>query len=132
MTEYKSEDYINYRIQRAKETIKEVDVLIENKFWNTAINRMYYACFYAVGALLVKHKIEVLSHSGCRQKFGQLFVLTGKIPKHLGKHYSELFEKRNKGDYNDFFDFDEEIVMRLYEPSKELIKCIEELLTRNN
>ncbi len=71
MTTYRPEDYINYRIQRAKETILEVDVLIENEFWNSAINRMYYACFYAVGALLVKHGIETTSHSGTRQKFGQ-------------------------------------------------------------
>jgi hypothetical protein len=41
MTEYQPEDYINYRINRADETIREVAVHIENKFWNTAINRMY-------------------------------------------------------------------------------------------
>lgn len=35
--------------------IAEIEVLIENKLWNTAINRMYYACFYAVGALLLKN-----------------------------------------------------------------------------
>ncbi len=67
MTTYKPEDYIDYRIQRAKETIIEVGVLIENGFWNSAIDRMYYACFYAVGALLVKHGIETTSHSGTRQ-----------------------------------------------------------------
>ena len=58
MTDYKPEDYAQYRLQRAKETIQEVKILIENKFWNTAINRMYYACFYAVGSLLVKNGVE--------------------------------------------------------------------------
>ncbi len=48
MTEYKPEDYSKYRLQKARETILEVEVQIQNKFWNTAINRMYYACFYAV------------------------------------------------------------------------------------
>jgi uncharacterized protein (UPF0332 family) len=71
--------------------------LIENQFWNSAINRMYYACFYAVGALLVLNGVETSSHSGMRQKFGQLFVKTGEINRDLGKHYSELFEKRHKG-----------------------------------
>jgi uncharacterized protein (UPF0332 family) len=61
MTEYKPEDYSIYRIQRANETILEVETHIKNGFWNTAINRMYYACFYAVGALLVKHGIDVSS-----------------------------------------------------------------------
>lgn len=89
---------------------------------------MYYACFYAVGALLVKSGIETASHSGTRQKFGQLFVKTGKIDKNLAKHYTDLFEKRNKGDYNDFFDYDEDTVKRLFPLSKLFINRIIELL----
>lgn len=54
MTEFQPEDYARYRLQRAKETMDEVESHIENKFWNAAVNRMYYACFYAVGAL--KHQ----------------------------------------------------------------------------
>lgn len=130
MSDVKPHDYINYRLQRANETISEIKILIENKLWNTAVNRMYYACFYAVGALLAKNGVETSSHSGSRQKFGQLFIHTGLISKELGKHYSELFEKRQKGDYNDFFDFDEETVLKLYPPSVELIKEIEKQITR--
>ncbi|MFW6222579.1 MAG: HEPN domain-containing protein [Bacteroidota bacterium] len=88
-----------------------------------------YACFYAIGALLDRQKIEVSSHPGVRQKFGEHFVKTGKFDKRLAKHFTELFDKRHKGDYNDFFDYDEETVLRLYPLSKELIKQIEELLT---
>ena len=128
MTEYQPEDYVNYRFNRAQETISEVETLIQNRFWNTAINRMYYACFYAVGALLVKSGVETSSHSGCRQKFGQLFVKTGKVDKELAKLYTDLFEKRQKGDYNDFFDFDEETVVNLFKPTKLFIQKIGELL----
>lgn len=128
MSTYSSDEYSSYRLQRAKETIKEVQVLIDNKFWNTAINRLYYACYYAVSAILIKNGVETSSHSGTRQKFGQLFVKTGKIDKSLGKHYAELFEKRHKGDYNDFFDFDEETVLGLFPKSKEFINKIESLL----
>lgn len=128
MTEYQPEDYSKYRIQKAKETIAEVEIQIQNEFWNTAINRMYYACFYAVSALLVKHEIETSSHTGVRQQFGQLFVKTGKFDKRLAKHYTDLFEKRHKGDYNDFFDFDGQTVNRLLPLSKEFIDRIEELI----
>ena len=128
MNEYKIEDYINYRLQRAKDTIGEVEILIENHYWNTAINRMYYACFYAVNALLIKHGVETASHSGARQQFGKIFVKTGKINKELAKHFSELFEKRQKGDYNDFFDYDQETVLRLYPLSKEFMKEVEILI----
>jgi uncharacterized protein (UPF0332 family) len=126
MTNFNANDYVSYRIRRAKETIPKTKILIDNKLWNTAINRMYYACFYAVGALLVKNGVETSSHSGSRQKFGQLFIQTGMISKELGKHYSELFEKRQKGDYDDFFDFDEEAVVKLYQPSVDFINAIEE------
>lgn len=128
MTDYTPEDYLKYRIGRANETIAEVKIHIENKFWNTAINRMYYACFYAVSALLAKEKIEVLSHSGVRQKFGEHFVKTGKIDRNLAKHFTELFEKRHKGDYNDFYDYDEETVLRLYPVSKRFVEEITTIL----
>jgi uncharacterized protein (UPF0332 family) len=91
MNDPKPDDYIKYRIQLANKTISETQILIENRLWNTAINRMYYACYYAVGALLVKNGIETSSHSGNRQKFGQLFIHTGLMSKELGKHYTELF-----------------------------------------
>lgn len=114
----------------AKETIKEVEKHLENKFWNTAINRMYFSCFYAVSALLIKNDIIVSSHTGVRQKFGQLFVKTGFIDKTMAKHYTDLFEKRQKGDYNDFFDFDEDTARNLYPLSINFIKCVDELLKK--
>ena len=130
MTEYNPDDYSNYRIQKAKETIVEVEIHIQNEFWNTAINRMYYTCFYAVSALLVKHGIETSSHKGIRQLFGKMFVKTGKFDKNLAKHYTDLFEKRHKGDYNDFFDFDKETVIRILPISKEFIRVIEDLINK--
>ncbi|MFW5822170.1 MAG: HEPN domain-containing protein [Tangfeifania sp.] len=130
MTDYSPHDYIKYRIDRAKETIEEVRTHINNRFWNTAINRMYYACFYAVSALLFKEDIEVSSHSGVRQKFGEHFVKTGKIDRGLAKHFTELAEKRHKGDYNDFFDYDEETALRLYPYSRKFIEEIEKLMNK--
>lgn len=128
MTESERSDYIAYRIQNARETFGEIKTHIENKFWNTAGSRMYYACFYAVGALLMKSGISASTHSGTIQMFSKHFILTGKIKKELGKHYSELFEKRQRGDYGDLYNFDEETILRLYQPSEELIKAIEAFL----
>jgi uncharacterized protein (UPF0332 family) len=131
MTNYLPEDYAEYRLQRAKETLLEIETLIENNFWNTAISRMYYACFYAVGALMVKYNVKVSTHAGIRQQFGKLFVKEGKFDKTLAKHYTELFEKRNKSDYNDFFDYDEATAKSLFPPTREFIQNIEELLKLN-
>ncbi len=130
MTAYNPKDYSNYRYKRAQETISEIKVHIQNGFYNTAINRMYYACFYAVGALLVINGTETSSHSGTRQKFGQLFVVTGKFDKELAKHYTLLFEYRHKGDYNDFFDFDKESVQELLPYTENFIRAIGNILNQ--
>ncbi|MEP7267552.1 MAG: HEPN domain-containing protein [Saprospiraceae bacterium] len=128
MSTYKPEDYTNYRLNRAKETLVEVNLLIENKYWNSAVNRLYYASFYAVSAILIKNGVSTLSHSGCRQMFGQLFIHTGKVSTLHGKLYTELFEKRLKGDYGDFFDNDEETVLRLYPATIDFIAAIDKLI----
>lgn len=114
MTDFTPEDYVKYHIGRAIETIEEVRVRIGNKFWNTAINRMYYACFYAVSALLARDKMDVWRNSGVRQKFGENYVKNGLIDRDLAKHFTELSEKRHKGDYNDFYIYDGATVLRLF------------------
>jgi uncharacterized protein (UPF0332 family) len=121
MTNFSKADYAKYRLNKAHETLSEVPVLMEKGYWNTAVNRLYYACFYAVGALLILNGVETSTHSGLRQKFGQMFVSRGLISKEFGKHYSELFEKRQKGDCDDFFDVDEERIRGLFQPSVDLI-----------
>jgi uncharacterized protein len=100
-------DYIKYRFQRATESYEEALILADNKRWNAVVNRLYYACFYAVIALLIKNDIETQTHDGARTLFGLKFVKNGKIEKKMGKLFSKLFDYRQKGDYGDLFDFDE-------------------------
>ena len=58
---------VNYRLNRAKETLREINIHIENELWNTAINRLYYACYYAATALLLENDIKASTHAGVRQ-----------------------------------------------------------------
>lgn len=44
---------ITYRLERAHESLEEAKILFERDFANTFVNRLYYACFYAVSALLL-------------------------------------------------------------------------------
>ena len=121
-------EYINYRFQRAKETYEEAFILAREKRWNAVINRLYYACFYAVIALLLKNNIETQSHDGARTQFGLNFVKTGIIDKEYGKLFSKLFDYRQKGDYGDMFDFDEEIAKPLFDQVKLFLETIEKQL----
>jgi uncharacterized protein (UPF0332 family) len=55
MTEKYSDDLIIYRMSRAKETLQDAELLADGKRWNACVNRLYYSCFYAVSALLLKN-----------------------------------------------------------------------------
>ena len=59
-------------------------------------------------ALLLKNDIETQSLEGARTQFGLNFIKVGIIDKDFGKLFSKLFDYRQKGDYGDMFDFDEE------------------------
>ena len=120
-----TEDLVGYRINRAYETLKEAEKMIENEFWNASVNRIYYACFYAVIALLLKNGIDTGTHNGAKTKFSNDFIKTGIIELKYGKLYSKLFDYRQKGDYGDLFDFDEKIVLPLVDQVKEFISLID-------
>lgn len=128
MNEQEKAELINYRINRAEESLKEVQLLIENKLWTFSINRIYYSCYYAVSALMLKHNIETKTHSGIRQMFGLHFVKTSKIPMDLGKFYSDIFEMRQSGDYDDYIEFTEEEVQDALKSAEELILNIKSIL----
>lgn len=130
MTENEKQELINYRMSRVDETLKEVEFLIDNGLYNTAVNRLYYACFYAVTSLLVKHEIKAHKHAGVRQMFGLHFVSKGMIDKKLARFYNDLYDKRQTSDYDDFIDFDKEDVLTLIPTAKELISEIRKLLER--
>lgn len=77
MNDDQKQELINYRFKKAKETLLEIDLHVENELWNTAINRLYYACYYAVNALLLSKDIKAQTHAGVRQMFGLHFIKTG-------------------------------------------------------
>jgi uncharacterized protein (UPF0332 family) len=125
----KSEN-IQYRIKRARETYNDAILLFEKGSFNSSINRLYYSVFYATIALLLNNDIEVKSHNGVKQKLGEEFVLKGILSKEIAKTYNILSDYRHKGDYDDLFDFDKEVISRLLTPAKEYIDRIEEILNQ--
>ena len=124
------DDLVNYRINRAFETLNEADKMIENHFWNASINRIYYACFYAVSGLLLKKGIDTSTHKGIRQMFGLHFVQTGLISKEYARFFSDLYDRRQTGDYDDFVSYDEETSVKLFLMANEFVQEIDSLIKR--
>jgi hypothetical protein len=130
MTIGSKSEYIHYRFKRSQESFEEALIMIQNRKWNTAVSRLYYSCYYAVIALLLKHGIETRSHNGVRTKFSDTFVKTGKIDVKFGKLFSRLADYRQKGDYGDLYDYDDKIVLPLVDQVKEFISEIKILIEK--
>jgi hypothetical protein len=58
-------------------------------------------------------------------------VVSGQLDKAHARIFGILSDFRNKGDYDDLFDFTKEMVERLIEPVNKFISDIEELLNNS-
>ncbi|MCP4575638.1 MAG: HEPN domain-containing protein [Deltaproteobacteria bacterium] len=117
-------------MDRAKETLEDARILANAGRWNACVNRLYYACFYAVSAILVRHGLSSSKHTGVRSLFNRHYVKTGKVPKDLARIYNDLFERRQEGDYIDFVRFQESQVLPWISNAEQLIEHIARLVEK--
>ena len=96
---------IRYRMARAGEALAEATLLLAHDHVATTVNRLYYAAFCAVSALLLTEGYSSPKHSGIRALFDQHWIAPGRLPKDLGRFYRRLFDARQKGDYADLVAF---------------------------
>jgi uncharacterized protein (UPF0332 family) len=121
--------YRNQKMANAKATINEISNLLKFEYLNNAVNRLYYASFYAVHALLSTVDIFPKSHKGVLQMFSLHFIKTGLISKAYGDFYSQLFQDRLLADYDDEETvFTKEYVENYLSLAKLLIEQIGKLL----
>ena len=128
LTENERKEVVRFRLEKANDTLVEIPVLMENKFYRTAANRLYYACFYAVTALLINDGYEAHTHSGVKALFGLRYIKENKLENEFGKMYSHLFNLRHTGDYDDKIVVKQEDIIPLLDPAKQFITEIENLI----
>lgn len=119
---------VQYRLDRADETLKEVEILANESHYNAAANRLYYACYYAVTALLVANGYSTQTHAGIKTLLGLHFVSKGLLSNEYGKTFSRLFEIRHSGDYDDFVYCDKAMIDEYMPKAKDFINAIKSLL----
>ncbi|MBK6266783.1 HEPN domain-containing protein [Marivirga sp. S37H4] len=129
MNQEERNDYIKYRIKTSFSTFDAAKLLAQNGYWNSAVNRLYYASFYAVNALLVSEKVHIKSHTSTKTQFSQHFIKPDKLPKKYGILYSRLFDWRQKGDYDNAFEYNAEDVDPLIEKVEEMLTEIANYLS---
>jgi uncharacterized protein (UPF0332 family) len=93
-----------------------------------AVNRLYYSCFYAVTALLLRDNKQFKSHSAAKSEFVRSYIKSAKLDTRWSKFYQRLFDDRQEGDYVPTVTFDRpEIEQRLGE-TEEFLALIHKLI----
>lgn len=128
MAQTEINEYIAYRINKAEEVYTAAVILYDAGQWNSAINRLYYACFYVASALLLKRGVGAKSHAGVIAKFSECVVRTGEVTADEYRVFFKLLNWRTKGDYNDMFDFSKEDVDDVLQPTRQFIDKVKTLL----
>jgi uncharacterized protein (UPF0332 family) len=121
---------IEYRIKQAEETISDVQLLIENNRLRSAVNRIYYGMFYSLLALGLANQFETSKHSHLIGWFNKNFINNGLLDSKYGKIINKAYNRRTKGDYDTFVEFEKEIVIEMFNEMQEFISGIKAYLYR--
>jgi uncharacterized protein (UPF0332 family) len=125
-------DLIQYRLESAREMLRDAQLLNENGGSPVSIvNRAYYAVFYATLALLVTVDTEPSKHSGVLSKFDELFVRQGVFPKEMSKIIHHAFDMRQAGDYQKSRVITGEQAVDVLNSAEEFVKNIEAKLLQS-
>ena len=119
---------VGLEIEKAYNAYKAAEVLRDASLWSNAANRLYYALFHAVCALLVRDGHQVSTHRGSRVVFGQYYIKTGLLPKEYSILYSQLETMRENGDYNYSYETSPQELEDRMPQAKEMIDAIAALV----
>lgn len=120
---------VQYWWDKAHESLRAAQRELEAEAYTFAINRAYYALFYAVSALLLEEGRRFSKHSGVRAAFNRDLVKPGHLSRKHGELYHQLFRDRQEGDYIEFTAFDAPYVQEKIEACEEFLTALRPLLT---
>ncbi|WP_025322880.1 HEPN domain-containing protein [Deferrisoma camini] len=121
------EALVRYRLERSSEALEEAELLLGAGYGTSAVNRLYYAVFYAASAALLAKGFSSPKHSGIRSLLHREFVRPGLLPVAFGQFYDQLFDSRQRGDYADLVRFPVEDVRPWLPRAAELVRRLRNL-----
>jgi uncharacterized protein (UPF0332 family) len=93
-------DEVALYVEHAQQMLQVADHNMADGFYASAINRAYYAIFYAANALLATKGLSRSKHSAVIATFRQHFVKPGLIEDEYSDIYSRVMDDRHKADYD--------------------------------
>ena len=124
----KSIELAKYRLERAKEDLKDAELLYKNNSLLSANNRAYYSIFHSIRAVLSIERVDFKRHKDVTAYFNKNYVHTGIFPKIIGKKIGQAFQIWEDSDYDDQFIADASQTNNQIETAKELIDLVEKYI----
>jgi uncharacterized protein (UPF0332 family) len=121
---------VTYLLQSAAEALESARAEHGAGRDRFAINRAYYACFYAASAVLLNDGRHFVKHAGVRACLHSHLVNTGRISPELGNFYDEAFKDRHKADYGSFVEFEPAVVQTQIDLAERFVAEMMQLLGR--
>ena len=87
-----------FLVNKAKENLEAVELLIQRNFLEIAASRIYYSMFYLAEALLQSRMLSFSSHSAVIAAFGKEFSRTGDLDPKFHQYLIKSQELRQIGD----------------------------------
>lgn len=123
-------DLAKYRLEQAQQSLKDGELLLASQSYKSAMNRVYYATFYAARALLAVKELDSSKHSGVISLFNKEFVKTEMMSKKSSATLWDAFSLRIEGDYEDYATVSQEQVKQLSNQARDFIDEASRLLKK--
>ena len=122
------EEAVRYWWKMALESLESARREAEAESLPFAINRLYYAAFYAVSAVLLERNIVFQRHSAVRSALHKELIHSGQLEKEWGRVYEHLLEDRQGGDYFPFAPFSPAYVQEKIVQTQGFLEAIRPLI----
>jgi len=115
-------------IEHTKEMLAVAEQNLNSDFYASAINRAYYAIFYAANAMLATVGKARSKHSSVISLFRNLFVKTGELPTEFSDIYGRVMDNRQRGDYDLGLQIDVDQAKADLEDARRFVSKVEQWL----
>lgn len=121
---------ITYWIEKACESMEAAQSEYDSGRYTTAVRNLYYACFYALTAVLLKEGHSFKKHTGVKAALHKDLIRAGIVDPKWGKFYNKIFDSRHEGDYQPLRVFEDEEVKMFLDQGAGFIATMENLLAK--
>lgn len=107
------QEVVHYWLEKSETALASARSEFAAERYDFAVNRSYYACFYAASALFLQRGKTFVKHSGLRGALHRDLIKAGTLAPEWGRVFDKLYENRQRGDYLELYEFEQPQVATL-------------------